>query len=261
MKNSKLVKVIPTLILAVFLMTNLSGCKKIKETIDEIWEGYWAGVFDLGEGWQIELNGDRATYVTGGVSKVGTSVGDSFAIGMELIGNNKWKGNIRDKNGFGFLVRGTAEIKDNKLIITPDGAASYTLNKGVKNTGGSGGGSGGGIGGNAETLLNQKVDGKRGDKLIFKVTVPTGVKQMEIRTTEVAGTYYYNVADLFVRKGIDPTVTLTPTYSWTADKHSVNPNREDEVILMPNPPAGVYHIMLFGYNSDFTSQLIVKIEK
>lgn len=257
MRNFRVIKAIPVVILAVFLMTGFSGCKKVKDTIEAAWEGYWAGVFDLGDGWQIELSGDRATYVTAGISKTGTNVGDSFAIGMELVGNNKWKGNIRDKNGFGFLVRGTAEIVNNKLVITPDGAAPYTLNKGVKNTGSSGGGTGT----NAQTLLNEKVDGKRGDQKIYKVTIPTGVKVLEVRTTEVAGTYYYNLADLFVSKGVDPTVKLLPTYSWTADKASVNPNREDDVVVFQNPAAGVYHIMLYGYNSDFTSQLVVKIEK
>ncbi|MDP2414695.1 hypothetical protein [Daejeonella sp.] len=255
-KKSILFNVLASFMLAIFLTTSLSGCKKISETIEEIWEGYWAGVFDLGEGWQVELNGDRAIYVTAGTTKVGTNVGDSFAIGMELIGNNKWRGYIREKNGFGFLGLGTAEIIDNKLKITPDGAAPYTINKGVKNTG-----TGGSSGSNAQILTDQKVEGEKGDRKIFKVTLPTGVKQMEIRTTEVAGVYYYNLADLFVRRGSDPTVSLTPQYSWTADWHSVNPNREDEVILITNPPAGVYHIMLYGYNSYFTSQLVVKIVK
>lgn len=262
MKKSNFIKAITTLILAVFLVTSFSGCKKIKETIEEAWDGYWAGVFDLGEGWQVELNGDRAEYVTAGVSKVGTNVGDSFAIGMELIGNNKWRGYIREKNGFGFLGLGTAEIIDNKLKITPDGAAPYTLNKGVKNTstGGSGGGTGGSVGGTTQILVNQKVEGKLGDKLVYKITVPAGVKQMEIRTTEVAGTYYFNVADMFVRKGSDPKVFLTPRYSWEADCASVESNRADEVCTFSNP-SGVYHVMLYGYNSSFTSQLVVKIVK
>lgn len=245
--------------LAIFLMSGLSGCKKISDTIEEVWEGYWAGVFDLGEGWQVELNGERASFVTAGTNKVGINVGDSFTIGMAQTGNNKWRGYVRTNNGFGSLVWGNAEIIDSKLKISPDGAASYTINKGVKNTGTSG--TGGGIGSNAQILIDQKVEGEKGDRKIFKVTLPTGVKQMEIRTTEVAGVYYYNLADLFVRRGSDPTVSLTPQYSWTADWHSVNPNREDEVILVTNPPAGVYHIMLYGYNSYFTSQLVVKIVK
>ena len=98
------------------------------------------------------------------------------------------------------MVWGNAEIIDNKLKISPDGSASYTINKGVKSTGGS---TGTGIGGTAQVLFGQKVIGEKGDKKIFKITVSTGVKQMEIRTTEVAGTYYYNLADMFVRKGSD----------------------------------------------------------
>ena len=257
--KSILFKVLASSMLAIFLMSSLSGCKKISDTIEEVWEGYWAGVFDLGDGWQVELNGERASFVTAGTSKVGINVGDSFTIGMAQTGNNKWRGYVRTNNGFGSLVWGNAEIIDNKLKITPDGSSSYSINKGIKNTGS--GGTGGGIAGNAQVLIDQKVEGEKGDKKIFKVTVSTGVKQMEIRTTEVAGVYYYNLADLFVRRGSDPTVTLTPQYSWTADWFGVKPNREDEVIQITNPPAGVYHIMLYGYNSYFTSQLIVKIVK
>lgn len=248
-----------TLMLAIALTTTFSGCKKVSDAIEEAWEGYWAGVFDLGDGWQVELSGERATFVTAGSSKTGINSGDPFAIGMALTGNNKWRGYVRNNNGFGFLVWGNAEIIDNKLKITPDGSVSYTINKGVKNTGGSTGT--GGVGSNAEVLFDQKVSGERGDKKIFKITVPTGVKQMEIRTTELAGSYYYNMADMFVRKGSDPVVVLTPTYSWTADCGSVESNRADEACTFTNPASGVYHIMLYGYNSSFTSQLIVKIVK
>jgi len=259
MRNrSNLINTLASCILAISLMSSFIGCKKISETIEEVWEGYWAGVFDLGEGWQVELEGERATFVTAGTSKIGIKAGDSFTIGMAPTGNNKWRGYVRSNNGFGSLVWGNAEIVDNKLKITPDGASPYTINKGVKSTGT---GTGGGIGSTAQVLFEQKVEGEKGDKKIFKITVPTGVKQMEIRTTEVAGVYYFNVADLFVRRGSDPTVTLTPQYSWTADWFSVESNRADEVCTISNPPAGVYHIMLYGYNSYFTSQLIVKIVK
>lgn len=259
MKNRFFINVLSICMLAIAMTTTVSGCKKIYEAIEEAWEGYWAGVFDLGDGWQVELSGDRAAFVTAGTNKTGISSGDPFAVGMALTGNNKWRGYVRNNNGFGFLVWGNAEIVDSKLKITPDGSASYTINKGVKNTGGGTGT--GGIGSNAQILLDQKVNGERGDKKIFKITIPTGVKQMEIRTTEVAGSYYYNLADMFVRKGSDPTVTLTPTYSWTADCAGVESNRADEVCTFTNPAAGVYHVMLYGYNSSFTSQLIVKIVK
>ncbi|HQS53126.1 MAG TPA: hypothetical protein PLN99_14630, partial [Daejeonella sp.] len=58
--KSILFKVLAFSMLAIFLMSGLSGCKKISDTIEEVWEGYWAGVFDLGEGWQVELEGDKA---------------------------------------------------------------------------------------------------------------------------------------------------------------------------------------------------------
>ena len=70
---------------------------------------------------------------------------------------------------------------------------------------------------------------------------------------------YRNTADLFVRRGSAPTVTKTPTYSWVADCFGIKPNREDEVCVFDNPASGTWYIMLFGYNTYFSSQLKVTL--
>ncbi|NEU07609.1 hypothetical protein GZH53_04715 [Flavihumibacter sp. R14] len=254
------VKTLVSCLLLVTLLSTSFGCKKAKEVIEEAWAGYWKGVFDLGDGWQVELDGDRATFVTAGTSKLGIKAGDPFTVGMAKTGDNTWRGYVRSQNGFGFLGWGNAKIQDNKLTITPDEGSPYTVNAGTKSTGGSTGGTGG-IGAGAQVLADEKVSGKRGEKKIFRITVPSGVKQMEIKTSERTDSYYYNLADLFVRKGSEPVISLTPQYSWTADCAGVESNRSDEVCSFTNPAAGEWVIVLYGYNSEFTTQLTVKITK
>ena len=218
---------------------------------------YWEGVFDLGEGWQVELDGDRATFVTAGTNKLGIKAGDSFTIGMSQTGDNTWRGYVRSENGFGYLGWGNARIQDGKLTITPDEGTAYSLNAGTKNTGGSTGG----IGAGAQVLYDQKVSGQRGEKKVIRVMVPSGVKKMEIMSAERTDSYYYNLADLFVSKGVEPTIKLTPQYPWIADCADVESNRSDEVCPFDNPPAGEWVIVLYGYNSEFTTHLTVKITK
>jgi hypothetical protein len=256
MKTFTPVKMLFAALLLFTLMSAGTGCKKVKEIVEEVWAGYWEGVFDLGEGWQVELAGDRATFVTAGTSKLGIKAGDSFAIGMSQTGDNTWRGYVRSQNGFGFLVWGNAKIENKVLTISPDEGAPYSLNLGSKPSGGTGGTPGT----NAQVLFDQKVEGKRGEKKIFKISVPAGTKQMEIKATELTTGYYYNLADMFVKKGSEPTVSLTPQYSWSADCAPVESNRADEICNFTNP-SGDYYIMLYGYNSEFTTQLIVKITK
>src|SRR5688500_14065751 len=108
------------LLLFMLISTNF-GCKKAKQIVEEAWDGYWAGVFDLGEGWQVELNGTEGIYITAGTSKLGTKAGDPFVVAMAQTGDNTWRGYVRSQNGFGLLGWGNAKIVNNKLTITPDG--------------------------------------------------------------------------------------------------------------------------------------------
>lgn len=256
-KKINLRKIITGSLIGLIVMGTNFGCKKIDETIDEAFKGLFEGVFNVGDDWQVELDGSsRATFITAGLTKIGITSGDPFMIGMVKTGDNKWRGNVRGNKGFGFLGSGNAEINGDRLIITPDGGSQYTINKGTKNIGG-----GTPIGSNAQTLVNQTISGKRGESKIIRFNLPVGVKEMEIRTTEAPGYTRDNFADMFVKRGSDPTVTLVPKYSWTADCFGVESNTADEVCKFTNPPSGQWSVLLYGYNSDFISQLTVKITK
>jgi uncharacterized protein YgiB involved in biofilm formation len=92
--------------------------------------------------------------------------------------------------------------------------------------------------------------------MIVRFTVPSGVKKMQVIATELTSADW-NTADMFVRKGSDPSVTKTPSYTWTADCGSINNNREDEVCTFSSPGSGQWSVLLFGYNTSFTSTLLV----
>ncbi|WP_018480140.1 pre-peptidase C-terminal domain-containing protein [Pontibacter roseus] len=127
-------------------------------------------------------------------------------------------------------------------------------------------GPGPGTGTSRETIIDQVLKGDSYEKVGFSFTLPAGVKTMEIRTTESAAAYW-NTADLFVRKGSAPVVagpkppTWTPAYSWTADCHSTKSNREEEVCTFTNPGAGTWYVTLYGYNSHFSSRVLITITK
>jgi hypothetical protein len=78
---------------------------------------------------------------------------------------------------------------------------------------------------------------------------------------------YRNTAEMFVRKGSAPIVNgpkppcYTPAYSLTADCAGTRPNREDEVYTFNNPGSGTWHVVLYGYNTYYSSRLTVSITK
>ncbi len=131
---------------------------------------------------------------------------------------------------------------------------------------GAGTGPGTGTGTSKEIIVDTELKGEAYEKVGFSFTLPAGVKTMEIRTVESA-TAYWNTADLFVRKGSAPVVagpkppTWTPAYSWTADCHSTEPNRSEEVCPFTNPGAGTWYVTLYGYNTYFRSRVIITITK
>jgi hypothetical protein len=117
-----------------------------------------------------------------------------------------------------------------------------------------------------QVLVDKDLSGDSYEKKTISFTVPSGVKTMVIRTTE-SSSAYRNTADLFVRKGSAPVVNgpkppnNTPAYSWTADCHGIKPNREDEVCTFNSPGAGTWYVTLYGYNSDYSSRVLVNITK
>jgi hypothetical protein len=108
--------------------------------------------------------------------------------------------------------------------------------------------------------VNEYVSGNNGDQKVVRFSVPANVTKMEVHTFEDA-TAYRNTADIGVRKGSEPTVTKTPSYVWYADCNGIKPNREDELCVINNPGSGYWYVMLFGYNTYFSSKLKVTITK
>jgi pre-peptidase len=135
-------------------------------------------------------------------------------------------------------------------------------------------GSGSGGGGTSTTppppssqiLVDKVLEGEKYAKQTLSFTLPSGVKTMEIRTSE-SSSAYYNAADMFVRRGSAPVVNgpkppnNTPAYTWTADCHGIKPNREQEVCTFNNPTSGTWYVTLYGYNTYYSSRVTVTITK
>lgn len=257
-------------ILFAFLLITNFNCKKVDAALDFALN--FEGIFKTSNGWEVTLsespnNGIGNNKIGAGTfTKAGTAMplfalglGDKIFSSMKQIDDNTWEGMVAGSNFNIFLGGGKVTISGNVLTVTPNSEPSYTLTKVAGSSSGGGSGSGGGTAGSTQVLLNQCVTGTEGDKKIFRIDVPANVKKMEIKTFEEAPSCDRNTADLFVRKGSDPTVTKTPTYKWDADCWGIQPNRQDEVCTFTNPAAGPWSIMLFGYNTYFYSKLKVTL--
>ena len=200
---------------------------------------------DLGLGAiTVSCNGSTKTfnsYYTSGAPSCGATGAANFTLNpgtyaySASAGSVTWNGNI---------------------TVTTGGCSKLQLT--YSGTGGGSGGGGVGTPGTSQVLLNQCVSGSDGDKKIFTINVPANVKTMVIETSEVVSCDR-NSADLFVRRGSNPIVTKTPSYSWTADCASIKPNRERESCTFNNPTSGQWYVMLFGYNTYFISNLKVTV--
>lgn len=160
-------------------------------------------------------------------------------------------------------------LANNFKIIVQSNTPRITVNNVSAGSPGTGGGTGNpdtSIPTAPITLADKDVSGESYELKTFSFTVPSGVKSMTIRTTE-STTAYRNTADLFVRKGSAPIVagpkppTNLPKYSWTADCEGIRPNREDEVCTFTNPGSGTWYVSLYGYNTYFSSRLLVTYTK
>jgi len=156
-------------------------------------------------------------------------------------------------------------------VSVQNNVPSLSVNGTVVSSGSSSGSTGGGTGSGTTTptsqvLVDKDLDGDSYEKKTISFTVPSGVKSMVIRTTE-SNTAYRNTADMFVRKGSAPVVngpkppSNTPAYSWTADCSGTKPNREDEVCTFNNPASGTWYVTLYGYNTYYSSRVLVTITK
>ena len=261
MNHIKSLRKLPLIFLLLGTVLLFNSCKKVDELLDLALD--FDGIFANSIGWEVDLyelgtdNIGHAKYSKAGTPVSGFSVGTSFAYDMERVDDDSWRGMVRSSGGYSStFTTGNISISGTTLTVSPDNRSEYTLVK--PGSSGSGGGTGGGGGTTTTLAIDQLIAGSEGDKKILYFTLPANVKKMEIHTTESTNAYR-NTADLFVRRGSAPTVTKTPTYSWVADCFGIKPNREDEVCVFDNPASGTWYIMLFGYNTYFSSQLKVTL--
>ena len=243
----------------IFVLFNC--CSKVDDGIDFLLN--FEGVFETSDGFEITLDESDKSDIVGRFSKVGNSrwwgyaspsnnVGDKIFFGMKQKTDNTWEGSVlsADLNPFGSY--GSVIIDGNQLIVRPNDGTSYSFTR-VSELPPNGGSS-------RQVLINQPVSGAERDKKIFKISVPANYASLEVSTFEDESSYR-NTADLFVRYGQVPTVSLSPRYSWTADCAGLQPNREDKKCVINGPLAGDYYIMLYGYNTYFRSTLKVELVK
>ncbi len=162
-----------------------------------------------------------------------------------------------------------------------NGATVYRYNDGTGGGGGGGGGTAGyncvsgscqsvssgaqysslsacqnqcGSGGPTEIVNTCVSSGSGGNYSQYvSFTVPAGVTSMEVRTSEMTSPCTYNAADLYVRRGSQPTVS-------TADCISDNVNRQQDFCQFTNPQSGTWWVMLYNSNGGhFESTLVVTI--
>jgi len=108
---------------------------------------------------------------------------------------------------------------------------------------------------NQDTIINKVVNGNFSEEKFISFNIPSGIKMLKIQTTEYLGEK--NSADLFVRHGKYPELTGIYPYRYVADCASTSENREKDSCVFMNPQSGTWHVMLYGYNTFFTSRLIV----
>ncbi len=265
-------RIIPLLAL---ITIALFGCKKIDEEIDKAVEKY------------IIITSTRENTP----SEMNAILGDATFSGESFSPSTKMSGNIAvtDKVPYTIVVK-TSSIYDalnftstpyvgtidagmfskesNDVDIVIDNLVpKIYVNDVLAATGNSGGNNGGGNGGGGnqiDTVYKEQYIGDEHEEITITYTPPAGTKSMTIRTTEF-GQFDRNTADMFVRKGSKPKITHTyppnvSKYEWEADFAGVNPNREDEVYTVSNP-SGTYYITLYGYNTYFSSWLVITTTK
>jgi hypothetical protein len=242
------------------LLLAAASCKKnpIDSALDEALD--FSGVFETDNGMVIDLDvqGGRATIMRFGSSPFGSmlKVGDDFIIGMFSTGGDNYRGYVRRSNGM--FDWSDMTLGAGGFTIASTMAGHQTWKKSSFTPSNPGTGSGGTPStGTSTTLLSQGgLEGNLRSQKTFKVTVPSGVKSLVAELTEEEGGR--QLADMFLRRGQAPTASHDP-YVWTADCAGVQPNRETERCVVPNPPAGDYYVMVYGYHEYWGAKLTVSI--
>lgn len=255
--------------LALGAATLVSACDKnpvdaaIEAAID--FDGY----FRAEDGTEIELSGAYAYVRKVGSATLGIDldVGDPYMMGMYPTDEpGVFSGYVIDRSGL--LGRGTVRIDDNSLVVTsseypaPTGQARWqratppstpttpTTPPPTTNP----------PSGSVTTLVNSSgLEGAERSKRYWEFQVPSGTKEIRVTTTE-DNQYGGNLGDIFIQRGARPTASHHP-YTWSAYDESIEPNRSDELIVVSNPTAGTWHVMLYGYHAYWGTTLKVTITR
>jgi hypothetical protein len=233
----------------------------------------FSGIYELPNGLTVEFDGQ-----TGVITKLGSSewgprgvfkVGDQYMTGMaETDIPGVYLGYVRVPKVFSIGFDGTTYWAPLELGQAKFTSAGMSLSAGaightdfsrkgpLPSTPGTPANPGTPPSGTSSVLLTRTgLSGDRDSQTFFTVTVPSGTKRLVVKLEEEE--YGRNLGDLFVRHGSRPTVSRTPTYSWQATCRSIEPNREPETCDIQNPPAGEWHVMVFGYHAYYGSKLTV----
>ena len=259
----------PVILLAGML---LSSCEK--NPIDTAFEEAldFSGFFQASDGTEIELRtSGRADVVTVGSAQLGTplQVGNPYMTGMGPTGTpGEYRGYAVGRTGM--LDWADVQLTGNSLVIrrkAADEIAAHvnwsrisspsTLPPSSPPPGGDGDTTPAPA---TEVLLDQNnLKGDEGSSAYFTITVPAGVRRLVVETSENQGGY--NVGDLFVSRGQQPKVNSRAPYSYSATCASVKPNRQRENCTFDNPPAGEWHILLYGYHRYYGTRLTATIHR
>lgn len=266
-------RIIPLLAL---LAITLFGCKKIDEEIDKAVDKY-IFITSSKENTPSEMNA-----ILGDITFSGTTFNPSVNMrgDITITDNVPYIVEVKTSSIYDALnftstsYTGTIDgdlfnKESNDVDIVIDNLVPKIYVNDVLAATGNGGGGGNGGGNNGggnevDTVYKEQHSGDEHEEITIMYTPPAGTKSMTIRTTEF-GEFDRNTADMFVRKGLEPVIkhTYPPNvskYEWEADFAGINPNREDEVYTVNNP-SGTYYITLYGYNTYFTSWLVITTTK
>jgi hypothetical protein len=252
----------------------LLSCKNpVDAALDEALD--FTGVFESDNGFVIEVEGDDAIIRALGSSEWGTrgvlKIGDRFLRSVAVADDGSVTAYVVKPRVFGTgsdgtvtyvgwiePVRGT--LVDGRLTLDDGADGLRSFRHTADRWSGPSSPSGPGTPTSPPTtggtvVLSQTLEGQENSKTFFKVTLPSGITRMQVELTENTGGR--QLADMFVRRGSQPTVALTPSYNWTADCAGIESNRADERCTFNNPASGDWHILVYGYHAYYGAQLKV----
>lgn len=255
--------------LALGIAALVSGCDK--NPVDAVIEAAidFEGYFQAGDGTEIELSGAYAYVRSVGTAQLGIplTVGHRYMSGMYATDvPGEFEGYVTDRTGL--LGRGTVRIDGNSLVVTsrestaPTGHTNWVRRTrpspppttppitppGTPPTG------------TVTTLVEASgLEGAERSQRFWQLQVPAGTKEIRVTTTE-DNQWGRNQGDIFLRRNSRPTASHHP-YSWAADHRSIEPNRADELIVVSNPAAGTWHLLLYGYHEYWGTTVKVTITR